>query len=522
MKRQHLNLALTALVTASILLIAGRTLALRNTGVLDQLNLIVDVRNEIVDRYVETPDHDELIESAVRGMIDSLDDNYTEFFNLGEMEDFNRTVGGEFSGIGAEVNIKNGQLHIVSPLEDSPAWKAGVMSDDIVLEIDGIPTIEVFGDARSNRGKLQNAIELLLGDSGTLVKLLVRRASGAEAHIEITRARINVPTIKGIHRDTEGHWHFMLDEVNKIGYVRLTQFTKQTDVDLREALDQLIEDDVQGLILDLRFNPGGLLESAVLVSEKFLSEEKRIVSVKGRSVDEQMHDAAESALLPEIPMVVLANEVSASASEIVTGALADNGRAKFIGTRTFGKGSVQEVRMLANHRGKPIGMLKMTNAHWYTPNGRNIHRKSDAKVWGVDPEDGFYVPMSPDQIRKMIEIRRDSDILKDTNGNSRLPTITPEWVENDFGDLQLAAGLRSILGKIETGEWPIVGISGVDLQVKLTQREAQRRRRNLLQEELQRVEETLAELDEELDGKEPQQESETAPAPEDQVELKQP
>lgn len=487
MKSKIRKLFVATLVTANLvavlLVYAPAGLARRGESVFDQLDLLVDIRHEIVRNYVEEPDEREMIESAVRAMVDSLKDRYTIFLTPEELEPFDKQIRGSFSGIGAEIDIHENRLRIVSPLEESPAWQAGVMAGDMVLEIEGESTEGI---------KITEAVKKLTGPEGTQVTIKVRHESGEEAMITITRAQINVRTVKGLLRGVDQHWDYMLDPVNRIGYIRMTQFTGSTADDVREALDQLLAQKVEGLILDLRFNPGGLLESAVAVSDMFLDEGKRIVSVKGRRVMERVESATQEGTIAPVPMVVLANEASASASEIVTGALSDNGRAKFVGTRTFGKGSVQQVKMLESGQ----GALKITNAYYYLPNGRNIHRREDDEVWGVDPDDGFYVPMNSDQVRDMIKTRRESDIVRARGDQAGVPEqITPQWVQEHLADPQLAAALKALQGKLIDGDWPVVGQSGAAELVRKSKRESLVRQRELINERLDEIQKELTELD---------------------------
>ena len=279
----------------------------------------------------------------------------------------------------------------------------------------------------------------------------------------------------------------MLDDQNKIGYVRISQFTDNTADHLRAALDKLLAQHVRGLILDLRFNPGGLLESAVAVSDMFLNKGKRIVSVKGRTVPEKIEWSTDPGTIPPIPVVVLANEASASAAEVVTGALSDNDRAVFIGTRTFGKGSVQQVMKLDDGQ----GALKITNAYYYLPNGRNIHRREGSDTWGVDPADGFYVPMTPDQLKKMIELRHEGDILRKVTQKNETGTVTPGWIKTQMADTQLAAGLEALLGKLNPGTWPKVGESNAKMLALQAKHDNLIRQRDYVKERLDEIETEL-------------------------------
>ena len=215
--------------------------------------------------------------------------------------------------------------------------------------------------------------------------------------------------------------------------------------------------------------------------------------MKGRKVTEQVSKAKSAQIGLGVEIVVLANGASASAAEIVTGALADNDRAKFVGTRTFGKGSVQQLKLLDGGQ----GALKMTSSFYYIPSGTKIHRIPEAEKWGVDPDDGFFVVMTPEQIEKMHKIRREGDILRrdgngNGNGNGR---VTADWIEQEMADIQLAAGMRTLQGKLETDQWPAVGEAGADLLAKRVQHDRLVRRRQLLREAMDEVEAELAKLD---------------------------
>lgn len=445
----------------------------------DQLDLLVDVRHEIVTQYVEAPDQQAMTDAAVRAMVESLDDPYTNYLSVSELEPFDKEVRGTFSGIGAEVRFDPDarRVRIVSPLEDSPAWHAGVMAGDLVLDIDGQSTLDM---------PLNEAINRLTGPEGAPVTITVRRESGQENTLVITRARINVPSIKGLYRDTQQQWQFLIDQPRGIGYIRILQFTPNTVDDLRHVLEQLLARDLRGLIIDLRFDPGGMLEVAVAIADMFLPEGRTIVSVRGRSVPPRVFTSTAKPTIPPIPLVVLANEASASASEILTGALAENDRALFVGTRTFGKGSVQQVRMLASGQ----GAIKITNAYYYLPSGRNIHRLPDADRWGVDPPDGFYVAMSPEQVEAMLQVRRDGDVLRPQN-NGPTHDVTPQWVDEQLKDPQLAAALTALHGKLDSGDWPQVGEDGsADLALQA--------RRQQLERQRQRLERAVDEIDQRL------------------------
>ena len=478
------NLALVAAMAVLLVLLAGQRGAwARSADAYRQIDLLVDLRHELATEYVDEPDEQEMVEGAINGMIEALDDPYTQYFPMEEFQQFTESVRGEFFGIGAEVTIENNRLHIVTPLEDSPAWNAGVMAGDTVLTIDGTDTLDM---------PINDAIKLLKGPKGTDVTIGVRHANGQEQDITITRDKIEVQTVRGFDRDAEHRYAFWLDAANKIAYVRLTQFSERTAAEFAQVLSDLRDQDMQGLVLDLRFNPGGLLEAAVQISDLFLEQGKTIVSVRGRVVPEQVFRASEAAPFADLPVVVLANPFSASASEIVAGALSDNDRALFVGERTFGKGSVQQVKMLEGGQ----GALKITNAYYYLPSGRNIHRrnKADGEPWGVDPTDGAYVSMDAEARRAMLDARRANDIVNDQNGNPEKPAVTPDLLRQQLKDPQLAAALEALLG-YDGQTWPQVGEANANALALAAERDQLTRQRELLEESLAEVNDKLLKLE---------------------------
>ncbi len=270
----------------------------------------------------------------------------------------------------------------------TPAYEAGVLAGDLIVKIDGKSTENL---------RMNEAVDLIQGDPGQKITLTVLHENAREpVDITITRAIIEVQSVLGDRRKSDNllAWDFMLDKENKIGYLRLTNFTKTASKELRDAIAELQRDGVRGLILDLRNNPGGLLKEAREVSDLFLTG-GRIVSTRGRNHKEEIYDAKSEGtlLLPaeKYPLVVLVNKYSASASEIVAAALQDHQRAVIIGERTYGKGSVQNI--IEMHEGRDPSALKLTTASYWRPSGKNIHRFPDSKDtddWGVRPNDSGY------------------------------------------------------------------------------------------------------------------------------------
>ncbi|MCS1408417.1 MAG: Carboxy-terminal processing protease CtpB [Verrucomicrobia subdivision 3 bacterium] len=312
------------------------------------------VRGDYVDG--EKLSYSALIRSALKGMLDSLD-SHSEFMEPLKYNELQEDTEGEFGGVGIVVSIRDGFLTVVSPMADTPALRAGVHSGDRIVKIEG---------RNSEHTSLQDAVLRLRGKPGTDVNISVYRPStGITKEIKLTRATIKLQTVK----DIKGGTDFELGE-DRIGYVWLTQFGEKTSDDLQKALDRLTEQGMESLILDLRGNPGGLLDQAIGVSEKFLERGQLVVSMQGRerTMRSERYARSRDPIL-DIPMVVLVNRGSASASEIVSGCLQDLNRAIIVGEQTFGKGSVQSILPL------PDGSaLRLTTAKYYTPSEKIIHK----------------------------------------------------------------------------------------------------------------------------------------------------
>lgn len=410
---------------------------------------IIDVKHVLSKRFVTEVDEKAMREGAIRGMIEALDDPYTVYVPADQTRAFTKDLLGEYVGIGAQINIREGYLVIVTPLEDSPSFRAGLRSDDKVLEIDGASTLNIGVDA---------CIEKLMGEPGTTVKLLVER-KGQRIEFEIERAKIKTRSVKGVRRAEidPNSWDFTVDAGRGIAYVRLTQFTPGCANEVRAALVGAGAERgaVKGLVLDLRFNPGGLLREAEDIADLFL-ESGVIVSTKGRAYPEVVRRAEKAGTLPDFPIAVLVNGQSASASEVLAGALVENGRAVAVGTRTFGKGSVQQVVQLPRGGGSE---LKITEQGYYLPSGRSLTRTDTSAAWGVDPSEGFYVPMTDEETGAMLDERRSREVLSQEGRVAAEGERwdDPEWVLTSLKDPQLAAAVHAVQGRLDTGQWPKVG-----------------------------------------------------------------
>jgi carboxyl-terminal processing protease len=444
----------------------------------DWFDPLIEIRHILSARYVTEPDQDAMRQGAIDGMLNSLDDPYTTFIPPARRRDFDKELRGTYVGIGAEVNVINGYLTIISPMDGSPALEAGVMAGDQVIKIDGE---DIFEE------EIQDSIDRLMGEPNTQVTIRVRRVDGSEEDITVTRRQIVTRTVRGLRRDGE-QWNHCLDEDLGIYYARISQFNDGTSRDLRGTLSELIEQGMDALVLDLRDNPGGGLNTAVQIADIFL-DAGPIVSVRDRSGKGGSVEASSNGTLPDFPMVVLVNGASASASEIVAGALQDNGRAKVLGTRTFGKGSVQELREL------PFGsgMLKFTTAHYHLPSSRNINRMPDSDLWGVDPDPGFVVRMSDQDYTEMVLARREYEIIR---GASEAPIgcASAGWVRNDLKDIQLASAIEALQHRLRGEDWPDFGtengaVATLEQELARTTRERAR-----LIERLRQVERRIGDL----------------------------
>src|SRR5213082_1877729 len=359
------------------------------------------IRQDYVDGN-KTSYHD-LITAALKGMLGSLDP-HSQFMDPNDFRDMQEDTRSRFNGLGIEVSMKNGLPTVITAMEDTPAAKAGILSGDQILKINGIST---------ERMDLQDAINVLRGPAGAKVTLtLLRPSTNDIKEYTLQRAEIKVQSVKGTRLlDAELTGPF------QIAYIRLIQFNEPTAEELSKALDELQKQGIQALILDLRNNPGGLLNSAVDVCAQFLPPNTKVVSTQGR-VASQQHDYTTSGVAkqrPNFPMAVLVNEGSASGAEIVCGALKDLHRAIVVGETTFGKGSVQNVMQL------PDGSaLRFTTAKYYTPSKQVIHGN------GVTPN--IRVPMSVEQERQLFTARSSGDTIKPDEDKNFIKSTDPQML----------------------------------------------------------------------------------------------
>ncbi len=373
----------------------------------DNIALFTKVLEQIRDHYVEEDKttYKDLVYGALRGMLSSLD-AHSQFLDPDMYTDMKDDTAGQFGGLGIVISIRDSVLTIIAPMEDTPGFRAGLISGDKIIEIDGESTEGL---------SLPEAVKKLRGEPGTKVEIKILRPKTHEIKdVEIIRAIIEVASVKDAK---------VLED--NIGYVRLTQFNEPSASDLQEELEKLVEQGIRALILDLRNNPGGLLSSSIEVSQKFLKRGEVVVSTRGRKEKQQQVFRAKGRHhYLDFPMVVLVNGGSASASEIVSGALQDHQRAILVGEKTFGKGSVQSVLPMDDG-----SAIRLTTAKYYTPNERVIHDK------GIEPD--IVVPISSDDWRKLL--------LKRARPENAEPEESDEEQE-DVVDIQLERAIDVLKG----------------------------------------------------------------------------
>jgi carboxyl-terminal processing protease len=361
--------AMTLLATQPNMIFFGASAKAAAADTYRQLNLFGDVFERVRADYVEKPDDSKLIESAINGMLAGLDP-HSSYMDPKSFRDMQVQTRGEFGGLGIEVTMEDGLIKVVAPIDETPAAKAGIMANDIITQLDGE---QVQGLT------LNQAVEKMRGPVNTKIKLTIMR-KGKDKPIDISITR-DIIRVRSVRSQVEG---------DDVGYIRLTQFNEQTTDGLKKAITDITakvsNDKLKGYILDLRNNPGGLLDQAISVSDAFL-QKGEIVSTRGRNPEEtQRFNARPGDLTGNKPVIVLINGGSASASEIVAGALQDHKRVTVLGTRSFGKGSVQTIIPL----GSGNGALRLTTARYFTPSGRSIQAKGivpDIEVMQDLPDD---------------------------------------------------------------------------------------------------------------------------------------
>lgn len=413
----------------------------------DLIKLLSEARTHLGKREDLSAGKD--ITYSLKPMLGKLD-NHTGYIDPEMLIRMRQDVEGQFSGIGVQIKKNNirDQLQVVTPIKGSPAYKKGIQAGDVITtiirEVDSegarLPTPEVI----PTKGlSTDMAVKKILGKTGTKVKLIIER-EGNEKPLEFTliRGQVKVETVLGHKRNEDDSWDYVIDPESKICYVRLTQFSQSSHKDLEKVMRQLSKIGIKGFILDLRFNPGGLLDESVKISDLFI-DDGLIVTVRPRNGPETSYVGKSDGSYTAFPMVCLVNGFSASASEIVSACLQDHNRAIIIGTRSYGKGSVQTIQNFDTG-----GKLKLTTATFWRPSNRNLNRAStqgrDEDEWGVSPDSGFVLKLPNKELNELQDHLRDREIIH------RPDKRKTETGRNEFHDRQLDLALDYLRGQLRT------------------------------------------------------------------------
>ena len=421
------GVAATLILTQPRVLLAGSAARAAVSDTYRELNLFGDVFERVRADYVEKPDDSKLVESAINGMLAGLDP-HSSYMDPKSFRDMQVQTRGEFGGLGIEVTMEDGLVKVVAPIDETPAAKAGVMANDIITHLDNEAVQGLT---------LNQAVDKMRGPVNTKIKLTIMR-KGADKPIEVTIVRdiIRVKSVRWRPQDSD------------VGYIRVTQFNEQTTDGLKQAITelnaQLGADKIKGYVLDLRNNPGGLLDQAISVSDTFL-EKGEIVSTRGRNPEEtQRFNARPGDLIKNKPLIVLINGGSASASEIVAGALQDHKRATLIGTRSFGKGSVQTIIPL----GAGNGALRLTTARYYTPSGRSIQAK------GISPDIEVLQDV-PDNLKSQTDSKGEASLRGHLKAEGAEETGSQSYVPpNESDDKAIRMALDLLRGTASNAAFP--------------------------------------------------------------------
>jgi len=395
---------------------------------------LVEVQRQVVNNYVEPVDAGSLKQNSIKGMLGGLD-QFTQYIPPADEEIFDRMLGGTFPGVGISLLSRDHKAVVATPIPNSPAARAGIDAGDVVVKVNGESIAGL---------SLDDVVKKVSGPVGSDVTLTVER-DGKDLDFTMKRQEIAVATVEGCGRNADDSWNYFVYDTPKIGYVRITQFEENSLTNTFDELKKvmtggegqpgLLDAGLQGLILDLRFDPGGQLDQAIKVVNLFVKSGV-IVTTRGRARPERIERATGEGTLPDFPMIVLVNDYSASAAEIVSGSLKDNHRALVIGQRTYGKGSVQERIPLDEG-----GELKLTVAYYYLPSGRLVQRRKDSTDWGVEPQ--VIVPADEKtEERIKDQFLSEETIHRPVTRPSTVPATQPV-------DPQLQQAINTMIGLVE-------------------------------------------------------------------------
>ncbi|MGB0717176.1 MAG: S41 family peptidase [Phycisphaerae bacterium] len=385
-------IGVTTFGIVALMLIRLPPLVARQDSVLNTFRALVEVNALASQRHTSAVEDELLVHGAITGMLRQLDP-YSDYLPPTEWSAFQRRSSGAYLGIGVEVGMQNGEIMIIAPVEEGPAIRAGILAGDAILAIDGESTQNL---------SIADVDKRLAGEPGEEIQLEIRHANETESRlVTIRREPIKLNTVRGHARRDDGTWDYMLDPVEKIAYIRINSFRETTSREFRNALREAHAHLCNGIILDLRFNPGGLMNQAVAMADKFVKEGTILQTVTRRGVERE-YRATPMGALTNPRLAILINEGSASSAEIVAGALQDLGRATIVGTRSFGKGSLQHLIELESIP----AAIRLTVGVYRLPSGRVIHRAPHAlpeESWGIQPD--VLVPLDQATYAKVQQAR---------------------------------------------------------------------------------------------------------------------
>jgi len=407
-------------------------MAAKQDAVVNTYSALVEVDALAKQQFVDPITDDRLVDGAIRGMMFQLDP-YSGYIAPQELPAFERRSRGVFSGVGIEIGMLDGQLMVIAPIEESPAARAGVLAGDAILAIDGRDL-----DGRS----VFEAEELLVGPSGTAVRIRIRHQGQRQAkELTIVRGPVSLKSVRGFRRHADGRWDYGIDPEWRIGYIRVANFRDNTMHEFDAALRTLLDQSARALILDLRFNPGGVMHPAAEMVDRFVDQGLILSTVTRRGAVDEYYATPENTV-GDLKLVVLVNGSSASSAEIVAGALQARKRAVIVGQRSFGKGSVQHLIHLSGHR----AAIKLTVAYYRLPDGSIIHRteqNSASDAWGVKPDVG--IVLSDEEVQAIQVARRALDV-----GPGEIPDSSANGLALEIArDRQLREALEVARRQIE-------------------------------------------------------------------------
>lgn len=382
------------------------------------------VISKIENQYIDPIRGPDLFEAAMDGMVGKLDEN-SAFIPASVLPAFRKEIDQEFGGVGIEVAMdpQTRQLTVLSPLVGSPGYKAGIRAGDRIVRI---------GEVSTQGMSLKDAVALLTGKVGKAVTLtILHEGEDKPTEIRVVREKIQVPTVQGDTRNADGSWNFFLGGRNRIGYIRVTSFTDKTADDLKTALDWLTVHEIRGLVLDLRDDPGGYLDAAVDVCDMLIDSGVIVTTRRRGGRISETYAASERGPFTDFPVVVLVNQHSASAAEIVAACLQDHHRATTVGQRSYGKGTVQEVVPLE----EGCGAMKITTASYWRPSGKNIQRPREAGAnteWGVSPDEGCKVVLTDNEQSQWQQWRSHRDAFQPGDNRGGADNKTESFVDRQL------------------------------------------------------------------------------------------